>query len=83
MNKAYKRKTKLERQQWWSLLTPKQQDRYLKKAMLSKVKKRRQRSINIMNRLNKTNDCKLCIHGVTKSCTSDLPRGCEYFYKVA
>ena len=78
-----KRKNKADRRQWWSLLTPKKQDEYIKKLMVGKSKRRKQQSINLMNRLNKTNDCKECIHGVTRSCTSDLPRGCEYFYKVA
>ena len=76
-------KTKKQRQKWWKSLTPEKQDEYIRKLTAGKAQKRRQRSVNLMNQLGKRNDCKKCIHGVTKSCGDNLPRGCEYFYKVA
>ncbi len=75
-------KTKKQRQEWWKSLTLEQQSVHINKWVGEKSDKRRKKSISIMKR-RKSKDCQKCIHGVTKSCADNLPRGCEYFYKVA
>ena len=75
-------RTRKQREDWWNNLSLKKQDEYIKKICTSQAEQRKQWSIETMKH-RKPADCKKCIHGVTHSCTDDLPRGCEYFYKVA
>ena len=75
-------RNKKRSQNWWKSLSSEQQANYLSKIVTNKAEKRRAKSIKLMKK-KKPVDCKKCIHGVTQSCTDDLPRGCEYFYKVA
>ena len=45
MSKAYKRKTKAQRQQWWSLLTPREKEKYIEYKQETKAKRRKFRPI--------------------------------------
>ncbi len=75
-------KSRKQRQEWWHNLTPEQQNIHIEKWVGKKSEERRKKSIEIMKK-RKPKDCKKCLHGVTESCLDDLPRGCEYFHKVA
>ena len=47
---------------------------------LAQKNTRKQRSIELMKRLEINLDCELCFHGITKNCTNNLPNGCEHFW---
>ena len=44
--------------------------------------KRREYSLNLMEKYKGLCDCKKCLHGITHSCTDNLPNGCEYFCDI-
>ena len=75
-------KSKKQRRQWWDALDEDGKAKCVNYWLKKKADKRRKKSISIMKR-RKLKDCQKCIHGVTKSCGDNLPKGCEYFYKVA
>lgn len=82
MSKKSKIKRKSKRREWWNTLDENGKARCVNYWLSKKAEKRRNKQINIMKH-RKPEDCKKCIHGVTESCTDNLERGCEYFYKVA
>ena len=76
---AFGIKSKVERQKWWADLSDQQRVDYLIKVQERKSAKRKAKSIKIMANRKAVN-CKQCFHGISKSCTDTLPRGCEYHY---
>ncbi|HDY90111.1 MAG TPA: hypothetical protein ENH82_18585 [bacterium] len=73
-------KSKKERQQWWAELTPEQQAIHLERWQVGKATMRRSRSNEFMAKINVLFNCKKCFHNLTKSCTDNLPKGCEYWF---
>lgn len=78
--KKKKWKSKKQRQQWWADQTPDQQAVHLTRWQKVKSATRRTRSNEFMAKINILFSCKKCFHGLTKSCTDNLPRGCEYWF---
>ena len=57
-------------------------DHWKKNQKSEQAEERKQKSIILMEKLNVTNNCRLCLHHITKSCTNALPRGCQDFYQT-
>ena len=72
-------KTKKQRQDWWNGLTEDQQGLQLSVWQKDKKDRRDKKSLQTMKRLNLNYDCKICIHGLTESCTDRPKNGCLYF----
>jgi hypothetical protein len=73
-------KTKKQRQKWWKRQSPEEQTAFIEKKVLEKAIKRRKKSLRIMKKYGDKYSCKKCFHRATKSCTDDLPNGCEYWF---
>ena len=73
-------KTKQQRQKWWFNLTPNQKSAYIDKVVAGKSEKRKQKSIKLMSKYPGQYKCSECFHGLTQSCTDNLPNGCEYWF---
>jgi len=76
------KKTKKQRQAWWNSLSPDEQGEQIARWQSRKHERRLAKSRQIMKKSGLKHDCKQCIHGMTQSCTDNLERGCEYFYKA-
>lgn len=76
------KKSKKLRRQWWKGLSSKEQAEYINKKMEQKAAKRLQRSLTIMRKYGNKYPCSKCFHRKTKSCTDDLPNGCEHWYFI-
>ena len=74
------RNTKKQRQRWWKNLSDEEKELYLKKIFKRKAIKRMSKSIRVMKNYIGKYKCSDCIHGKTKSCTDNLPNGCEYWF---
>lgn len=73
-------KTKKERQRWWRNLTPQQQFDYVERLVAEKAVSRREEALRTMKQYGDKFSCSTCFHRKTKSCTDDLPNGCQYYY---
>lgn len=73
-------KSKKLRQKWWKELSDEDKAAYIDKKVLAKAIKRRKRSLRIMKNFGDKYSCKKCFHRLTKSCTDDLPNGCEFWW---
>ena len=72
-------KTKVEKRKWWNKLNTEQQNSFISKKVEDKRLKRNRETAKSMKRLKLSFDCKLCIHGLTESCTDRPKNGCLYF----
>jgi hypothetical protein len=72
--------SKYQRQKWWRRLAPEQQGKYIDKTVSMKAVKRRKRSLRRMKKYGDTYKCSECFHRKTKSCTDDMPNGCEHWF---
>lgn len=73
-------KTKKQRRQWWNSLTPDEQAEKIKEWMARKAARRKAKSLREMSKIEGVFDCADCFHRKTKSCTDDMPNGCEYWF---
>lgn len=73
-------KSKRERQRWWKGLSGGQRAAYVDKVVVGKGEKRKQKSIKLIAKHPGKYKCSDCFHGLIKSCTDNLPNGCEYWY---
>lgn len=73
-------KTKKQRQGWWNNLTLEQQEKQVIKWQAKKAEKRLENSVKFMRKIKEDFPCEKCFHRQSKSCTDDLPRGCEYWF---
>ncbi len=75
-----KKKSKQSRQKWWKKQSPEKQAAFIDKKVLAKAVTRRNKSLKIMKKFGNKYPCSKCFHRATKSCTDDLPNGCEYWF---
>jgi len=73
-------KKRKSRQKWWKKQSSEQKASFIDKKVLAKAIKRRKKSLKIMKKHGDKYLCSKCFHRATKSCTDDLPNGCEYWY---
>ena len=69
-------KTKVEKRKWWNKLNAEQQNSFISKKVEDKRLKRNRETAKSMKRLKLSFYCKLCIHGLTESCTDRPKNGC-------
>lgn len=63
-------------------MSSEQQQKYIEKIIEAKRVKRMQRTLKKMRKFGDKYQCSECFHRKTKSCTDDLPNGCENYFNA-
>ncbi len=73
-------KLKKLRKKWWKGLSSAQRSKYIEKKVEVKRVIRLKRSLEKMRRYGDKYQCSECFHRKSKSCTDDMPNGCEDWF---